>query len=46
VPAFKERYPDEAIKNFYTDSINDKPLMDLAENVFMVKGDKIKRIKP
>ena len=46
VQAFKERYPDAAIKNFYTDSINDKPLMDLAENVFMVKGDKIKRIKP
>jgi phosphoserine phosphatase len=46
VPAFLARYPDGKIENFYTDSMNDKPLMDLAKNVFMVKGNRIRQIKP
>ena len=46
VPAFQSRYPDAKIENFYSDSMNDKPLMDLAKNVFMVKGNRIKQIKP
>jgi phosphoserine phosphatase len=46
VPAFQSRYPDAIIENFYTDSMNDKPLMALAKNVFMVKGNRIKQIKP
>lgn len=43
--AFKKHYPGIVIENFYTDSHNDKALMDLAENVFFVKGNKIKQIK-
>ncbi len=46
IPAFQCRYPDTMIENFYTDSMNDKPLMDLAKNVFLVKGSRIKQIKP
>ncbi len=46
IPAFKSRYPDTVIENFYTDSMNDKPLMDLSKNVFLVRGNKIKKIKP
>lgn len=46
IPAFKKRYPGTVIENFYTDSMNDKPLMDLAKNVFLVKGSKIRQIKP
>lgn len=46
IPAFRSRYPDRTIENFYTDSMNDKPLMDISKNVFFVKGDKIKQIKP
>ena len=46
VPAFQNKYPNTVIENFYTDSMNDKPLMDLSKNVFMVKGNRIKQIKP
>ncbi len=46
IPAFKNRYPDTIIENFYTDSMNDKPLMELSKNVFFVKGNRIKQIKP
>jgi len=44
--AFKKHYPNTIIENFYTDSMNDKPLMDLSNNVFLVKGHKIRQIKP
>jgi len=40
VKAFKEKYPNERIINFYTDSYNDAPLMEIAENFFLVKGNK------
>lgn len=43
--AFLAEYPLEEIDNFYTDSFNDKPLMDISRNVFLVKGDKIEKIK-
>ncbi|MBE6828032.1 MAG: hypothetical protein E7514_05395 [Ruminococcaceae bacterium] len=42
---FKERYPDVIIKNFYTDSMNDKAMMDISENVYLVKKHKITKIK-
>ena len=46
VPAFLEAFPDAHIENFYTDSPrNDKPLIDLAEHAFLVKGNKIRQIK-
>ncbi|MCD7873162.1 MAG: haloacid dehalogenase-like hydrolase [Clostridiales bacterium] len=45
VKIFKELYPDKRIKNFYTDSMNDKPMMDISENVYLVKKNKITKIK-
>ncbi|MCL2299697.1 MAG: haloacid dehalogenase-like hydrolase [Firmicutes bacterium] len=43
--AFLERWPGREIDNFYTDSMNDKPLMDLAKHVFLVKKGNLKQIK-
>lgn len=45
VKIFRELYPNAHIDNFYTDSMNDKPMMDLADHVFFVRGDKIEQIK-
>lgn len=45
VKAFKERYPGQRIENFYTDSMNDKPLMDLADHVFFMRKGKLEQIK-
>ena len=45
VTLFKEHFPDAEIENFYTDSENDKAMMDIAEHVFLVKKDKITQIK-
>lgn len=35
--AFKEKYGNCCIQNLYTDSMSDKPLMDLSINVYLVK---------
>ena len=45
VKAFKEKFPDAEIDNFYTDSLNDQPMIDLARNAFLVKGDRLIKIK-
>lgn len=45
VKIFNELFPDCHIENFYTDSMNDKAMMDIADNVYLVKGDKITKIK-
>lgn len=46
VTAFLSAYPDSKINSFYTDSPeNDKPLIDLAEHAYRVKGEKIIKIK-
>ena len=45
VKAFQEQYPGERIENFYTDSMNDKPLMDLADHVFFMRKGKLEQIK-
>lgn len=45
VKVFKEKFPDAVIDNFYTDSYNDQPMIDLAKNAYLVKGDKITKIK-
>lgn len=42
---FREAYPDGTIDDFYTDSFNDKFLFPYAKRVFLVKGEKITRIK-
>ncbi|MCD7796594.1 MAG: hypothetical protein LUG95_02980 [Clostridiales bacterium] len=41
VKIFKELYPDAHIDNFYTDSMNDKAMMDIADHVYFVNKDKI-----
>ncbi len=45
VKAFFEEYPDTEIENFYTDSINDMPLIEISKNAYLVKGSKITKIK-
>lgn len=40
VAVFKEKYPKEKINNFYTDSLNDIPMMRLAKNSYLVKKNK------
>lgn len=40
-----DRFPDAKIDNFYTDSYNDQPIIDLAEHAFLVKGDRIRQLK-
>ncbi|MCR4615014.1 MAG: haloacid dehalogenase-like hydrolase [Clostridiales bacterium] len=45
VKAFRMKYPDEVIENFYTDSHNDKAMMDISKNVYLVKKEKITKIK-
>ena len=45
VSAFREMYPDTVIENFYTDSMNDKPLIDIANHAFLVKKNKILQLK-
>lgn len=45
VKFFRELYPDAHIDNFYTDSMNDRAMMDIADHVFFVKGNRIEQIK-
>lgn len=41
----KEAVPDGAEITFYTDSMNDKAMIDFADVAFFVKGNRVKRIK-
>ena len=41
VKRLKEKYPNALIKEMYSDSLHDKPLLDIAENSYLVKKDKI-----
>lgn len=45
VSRFRELYGDAKIDAFYTDSYNDRALMEISEKVFLVKKGKIKRIQ-
>ncbi len=45
IKCFKAVYGDVRIDEFYTDSVMDMPFMEISENVFFVKGDKITKIK-
>jgi len=42
---FREKYPECKIDEFYTDSMNDRFLMDFAKDVYLVKGEKVTKIK-
>lgn len=43
---FSKRFQNAKVEEFYTDSRNDQPMIDLAEEAFLVRGKKIERIKP
>ena len=45
VSLFKAKYNDTEIDNFYTDSRNDMPMIKISKNAYIVKDDKIKKIK-
>ena len=45
VKRFRELYKDEKVDCFFTDSYNDKAMMDAAEKVYMVNKGRLKRIK-
>ena len=38
---FREAFGDAVIDNFYSDSYNDSPLAEIAQNAFMIKGEEI-----
>ena len=40
-----KKYKNIQIKNFYTDSFSDKPLIDLSMNAYLIKKNKITKIK-
>ena len=43
---FREKYGEDAIiDEFYTDHSADKPMFDISKNVFIVKGNRIKKVK-
>lgn len=42
---FRKYFPDSAVDCFYTDSMNDKPMIGIADKAYLVKGDKMKKIK-
>lgn len=41
----KELCPDIEIEKFYTDSMNDEPIINMAKHAFIVKGNKIRQVK-
>jgi len=45
VDLFYKEFPDGVIDNFYTDSRNDKPLIKISNAAYIVKGNKIKKVK-
>ena len=42
---FTKHFPDVDIDCFYTDSMNDKPMIDISKSAYIVKGNRIKKIK-
>ncbi|MEG0546724.1 MAG: haloacid dehalogenase-like hydrolase [Oscillospiraceae bacterium] len=45
IKAFYQTYGEVEIDDFYTDSISDKPMMDISKNVYFVTGDRIQKVK-
>lgn len=41
IKRFKEKYPDAIIEEMYSDSMHDKPLLDIAINSYIVKKNRI-----
>ena len=44
ITAFKEHYPDAQIDEFYTDSLNDMPIAELAKKAYLIKKGKTTQI--
>ncbi|MGN0457454.1 MAG: haloacid dehalogenase-like hydrolase [Eubacterium sp.] len=42
---FVEKYKDKSVDEFYTDNMFDKPMIDIAKKAYLVKGNRIKRVK-
>ena len=45
IKIFKELFPEAVVDKFYTDSMNDSPMFEIAKQVFIVKGNKIEEFK-
>lgn len=45
VVEFKKHYPDIIPQNFYTDNMNDKPMINFSENAWLVRDNTIVPIK-
>lgn len=45
VKIFKELFPETVVDKFYTDSMNDASMFEIANQVFIVKGEQIKEFK-
>ena len=45
VELFREKFPEAEIDNFYTDSVNDTPMMEIAKHAFLVSGNRITQVK-
>lgn len=45
VKLYQKEYPYTKIKNFYTDSFNDQPMMDISKHVYLVKNGCCTKIK-
>lgn len=43
VRRFREQFGDSAIEEFYSDSQSDLPMAKIAQNAFLVKGEKIEK---
>lgn len=44
VNRFQEEYKTTKINNFYSDSMSDKPMMNISKNSYLVKKDDIKKV--
>lgn len=45
VKEYKKHFGDEPPVNYYTDNMNDMPMIKLAQKAWLVKGNEIERIK-
>ncbi len=45
VKAYKKQYGEKIIDNFYTDSKTDFPMVEISKNAFLVKWEKIEKLK-
>lgn len=45
VKRFRELYGEQRIDCFFTDSYNDRALMEVSERVYLVTKGKLKRVK-